>query len=118
MSIDTFTPPINPSVGAQKKPELKILEATFGDGYTQASADGLNHIRDSLTLNWEALTIAQSDAIEAFLNTQGGVTPFLWTAPGDATPRKWTCKDWEVTYRTTHFRSIKATFKQSFNIVI
>ena len=117
MTISTFTPPIQPSVGAQRKPQLKILSADFGDGYSQEAGDGLNYIRDVFELNWEVLTPTQSDAIESFLLAQGGITPFFWLAPGDATPRKFTCKDWEVTYLRVGLRSIKATFRQSFNIV-
>ncbi|WP_457796646.1 phage tail protein [Methylocystis sp. S23] len=122
MTLETFTPPIQPSIGASNKPKVKILKAEFGDGYGQASRDGLNHIRNEFSLTWEVLTPAQANTIEAFLIEHGGDVPFLWTAPGKSTPDKWTCEQWEVSflaaiYQGENFRSIKATFTQSFNIV-
>src|SRR5690606_29261995 len=44
-AIPTFDPPFAPSPGAQNKPEIKILQAEFGDGYSQPTPNGLNHIR-------------------------------------------------------------------------
>jgi len=53
MTLQTFTPPIQPSVGATNKPKVKILKADFGDGYTQAAADGTNNIRAEFSLTWK-----------------------------------------------------------------
>lgn len=117
MTLATFSPPIQPSTGVTNKPQIKILEAQFGDGYTQATGDGLNHIRAEFSLMWEVLTPAQADAIESFFEAHGGYAPFLWTAPGKSTPQKWTCKQWERTFNRAGFVSIKATVTQSFNIV-
>lgn len=117
MTLVTFTPPIAPEYGANNKPKVKLLEADFGDGYTQTAADGLNHIRAEWTLNWPALTPAQADSVETFFSDRGGYTPFFWTAPGKASAQKWTCKDWEVGFAGPNHRSIRATFVQSFNIL-
>jgi phage-related protein len=122
MTLATFTPPMQPSVGATNKPKVSILKAEFGDGYSQSTAAGVNHIRNEFSLTWEVLTPAQANSIEAFLQQQGGITPFYWTAPGKSTPDKWTCEQWEVsflaaTYQGQNYRSIKATFTQSFNLL-
>jgi phage-related protein len=117
MTLATFTPAMQPSVGATNKPRVKILSAPFGDGYSQATADGLNHIRNEFSLTWEVLTPAQADAIDTFLRTQGGATPFYWTAPGASTPQKWTCEEWSVSFIQAGFRRITATFVQSFNLL-
>lgn len=122
MTIATFTPPMNPSVGAINKPKVSVLRADFGDGYSQATRSGLNHIRNEFSLTWEVLTPTQADAIEAFLIQQGGDIPFLWSRPGKSTPDKWTCENWEVSflsplYQGQNYRSIKATFTQSFNLL-
>jgi phage-related protein len=117
MTLATFTPPVQPSVGATNKPKVRVLLASFGDGYTQATADGLNHIRDEFSLTWEVLTASQSDYVDTFLREQGGHTPFYWTAPGEATPQKWTCEEWSVSHIQAGFRRITATFVESFNLV-
>ncbi|CAJ0861964.1 hypothetical protein AMST5_01445 [freshwater sediment metagenome] len=116
MTLATFTPAMQPSVGAVNKPKVSIHKAEFGDGYSQATAAGLNHIRDEWSLTWEVLTPAQADAIDTFLRGQGGHMPFYWTPPGSTTPQKWVCEEWSVTHIQAGFRSIRATFLQSFNL--
>jgi phage-related protein len=116
MTLATFTPPIQPSVGATNKPKVKILKADFGDGYSQSAADGVNNIRAEFSLTWEVLTSTDADTIEGFLTTQGGYQPFYWSAPGKTTAQKWTCETWERTFNRAGWVSIKATLTQSFNL--
>ena len=117
MIIDTFTPPVAPSPGTSRKPEIKLLEAEFGDGYTQVVRDGLNHIRRTYDLRWDVLTYAQADVIEAFLEAKGGDTPFLYQHAHTSAPLKVTCKDWQRTEAAAGLCSFSATFKQSFNLL-
>ena len=111
---ETFNPAIQPST-LGNKPRVKILKAEFGDGYMQATRDGLNNVRRVLTLEWSVLTIEQAQAIETFLETHGGTTPFLWTPPNGTSPLKWTCAEWSMNYREADLRSVSAKFEQSFN---
>lgn len=120
MTIPTFVPPRNPDVGIGRQPEVKLLEADFGDGYTQVAGDGINNIRDVVTLKWSGLSQAEADAMFAFWTSQGGgVNPFYYTLPGQTTPTKWTWKDYNQSWSgsgvaTTY--TIQATFRQSFNV--
>lgn len=116
MTIQTFTPPIKPSPGSTRKPELKLLKSEFGDGYTQTARDGLNHKRDVLEIQWDYLTAEQADQIIAFFEAHGGDTPFLYIPPAKAQPVRFTCADWEETYNVRTLRSVKATFRQDFNL--
>lgn len=116
MTLATFTPPVPPSIGYQNKPEVKILKAEFGDGYTQAAANGINHIRRVVSLKWEWLYAAEALAITSFLEAHGGYMPFEYTEPGSATPKKWTCEDWTDTTNERGFHAVTATFRQSFNL--
>lgn len=113
MTIQTFNPPVRPSPGTRRKPEIKTLVAEFGDGYTQETEDGLNNIRRVMSLRWEVLTPAQADTIEEFLTQHRGTKVFLWTPSNSATPIRWTCKEWERIDDKVH--SITATFRESFN---
>lgn len=61
-ALVSFLPPRNPDPGMGRKPESKILSAGFGDGYTQETADGINHIRDVMTLTWSGLTQLEADS--------------------------------------------------------
>ncbi len=114
MTLATFSPPIAPST-MKGKPELKLLKAEFGDGYTQTARDGLNHIRKVIHLEWEVLTPAQASAIVGFLEQHGGDLPFIYHSATEPLPLKWTCSEWEEGIARGGVRTITATFRQSFN---
>lgn len=114
MPYTTFTPSIPPSPGTSDTIKVKKLEAEFGDGYSQAVPDGINHLRREISLDWELLTPAQSNEIIAFFRARGGCEPFYWTPSDEATPVKWICDDWVEKRNEGGMRSISAKFKQSF----
>lgn len=113
MALPTFVPPVRPSPGTTHKPAVSILEAEFGDGYSQPTPKGINHIKKSTTLKWAVLTTEQADEIEDFFERMGGTQPFYFHPFGVRSMMKWTCKDWE---RTTEggIWQISATLVQSF----
>lgn len=117
MALATFTPPIPPSPGTKTSRKLRILTVEFGDGYTQETRDGLNHIRKSITLEWKVLLPADLATIDTFFTTQGGDTPFYYTPSDESTPIKWTCKDWSDTRDKAGMRGIRATLEQSFSLL-
>lgn len=112
MAFPTFNPSVAPSPGTTITPELALNEVSFGDGYSQASPRGINHVRRRVSLRWDALTASQATEIETFLRERGGFRPFWWTARRDAAPSKWTCRDWTVTDGAPW--SITATFTEWF----
>ena len=75
MDIFDYAPSWNSKI--QRKP--KVLVADFGDGYTQRTANGINHNKEEWNLSFTKRKDTEADAIEAFLETQGGSTAFLWT---------------------------------------
>lgn len=117
MTIETFYPPVAPSPGTSRKPELKLLEAEFGDGYSQVMPAGLNHIRHTFDLKWEVLTQGQADAIEAFLERHGGSTPFLYQHAHTKAPVQVTCKEWGRQDEAAGLCSFTANLRQSFAVV-
>lgn len=116
MALNTFDPVPGPSPGTSRKYKAKLKRAEFGDGYTQVTRDGLNHLRRAVTLHWEVLTEAQADAIQTFIEGQGGDTPFLYTVRGDV-QRKWTCDfaDFERTHGTPN--TITMTLTEDFSLL-
>ncbi|MDE4297083.1 phage tail protein [Phaeobacter gallaeciensis] len=94
MALTTFTPPIPPSPGTKHAPQVNVLKAEFGDGYTQAAPNGLNHIKRTIALRWDGLTEAQYDALDTFFNDRGGFRPFWYQPRGHATALKWVCEEW------------------------
>ncbi|MDY8107762.1 phage tail protein [Fulvimarina sp. 2208YS6-2-32] len=116
MVLETLTPPVSPSIGMTDKPEIKIARTDFGDGYTQTTPLGINHIRRVVTLRWNVLALDDKEAIEGFLVRHGGYKPFFYRIPREPAVLKWTCDDWNTSRNTGGFASIEATFRQSFDL--
>ncbi len=114
MALETFYPPVAPSPGTSRKPELNILKAEFGEGYSQSTRNGINHIRKVFSLRWDVLTQGQADAIEGFLEVKGGDTPFLYQHPNTPAPVKVTCEEWNREDAAAGLCAFSAVFRQSF----
>lgn len=113
MALPTFNPSIRPSPGASHQRQVNILEAEFGDGYSQPTPNGLNHIRKGVTLRWKGLTLAQMQELDNFFTERGGTKAFHYKPHGMAVSSKWTCKEWAPSDRGGVFE-FTATLKQSF----
>ena len=110
MPAPIFTFPISYSSPAKLKPA--ILEAKFGDGYSQRAANGLNTLLEVWSIQASPLKDAtEADPFEAFLRTQGGVIAFQWTTPFNRTAL-FICKDWQRTPIASGVSSINATFEE------
>lgn len=94
MPFPTFAPPVGPSPGTAHKPTVNLWEADFGDGYSQPTPKGLNHIRRATSLKWAALTYGQMRDIVDFFEGMGGNRTFYFRPYGEEVSRKWTCKEW------------------------
>jgi phage-related protein len=116
MAFRVFYPPVPPSPGTADKPEVKLFKADFGDGYTQATPAGLNHIRRVLSLRWDMLIPDDCQTILDFLEDHAGCTPFYYAPSDEADPIKWTCEDWSDARLNNGLRSLTATLKQSFTL--
>jgi len=115
MPLLTF-PAILPSYGSDPRNSFRVLEAKFGDGYSQRAGDGLHGKQTDWTVLFENLEIADSDTIRDFLDARGGVEAFLWTPPNDV-ERKFVCQTFSGPRPTGHFtRTIRATFREVFDI--
>jgi len=114
MTVQTFNPPVGPSPGTRKSRDMKILEAEFGDGYTQTTPNGFNHMRRTLSLTWNGLTEGQAKTILDFFAAHEGTRPFYYTPAGETTPTKWTCATWDESVKGIW--EITAEFKQSFTL--
>jgi phage-related protein len=116
MPLQTFNPPRPPAPGTLSKPEYKILEAEFGDGYSQPTPDGLNHIRRTISLEWENLTPIEANQILNFIIAHKGVTPFYYTPSDETTPIKWTCKEHEDARTKGGLRTVTLMLREDFTL--
>lgn len=100
-----------PSYPIDKQSEPRIKKVAFGDGYTQQAPDGLNSIMYTWSLNWEVLTTAEKNTIEAFIVSMGGYQTFQWVDP-DSVTWKVKCPTWTTSAIQPGVYKITATFKQ------
>ncbi|MCW2242269.1 phage tail protein [Azospirillum canadense] len=118
MPLQTFSPPRAPSFQSQKSVQPRILKASFGDGYTQRTADGLNTMPQSWDLRWDALRATDADAIEAFFVATGGYKAFWWTPfdQGSPQPLKFIVESWTKAPVGTRVYSVSAKLTQVFDL--
>lgn len=113
MPLPVFEPPVRPSPGTSHKPRLSLWEADFGDGYSQPTPKGINHIKKSVALTWDVLTTGQMSEIRDFFERLGGNQPFYFDPFGEDGMLKWTCKEFDWTTDGGIWK-ITATLVQSF----
>jgi len=108
--MTTFT--YSPNYGAAVDKTPKVKRAQFGDGYQQRVGDGINTTARSWSLSFEG-TKTEIDAVDLFLQTEGGVTAFTWTPPTGAVG-KWLCGQWSNSITDFDHYSLIATFEEVF----
>ncbi|MCI7403746.1 phage tail protein [Pyramidobacter sp.] len=106
-----FAPPVMPS-SISSSQDVRTLKSGFGDEYVQVMTDGINAVRESLSLTWETLTFAEITAISGFFSTQKSRS-FRWRYPGSAKEKLWRCEKWSIQYQQTH-ANLSATFTEVF----
>lgn len=104
-----------PSKGFQKTNSVRVNNITFGDGYSQRYADGINTVSGEWALTFGSRSISDANAIETFLKARNGVDFFLWTPPGEVSAVKVICQEWTRQYDSHISATINATFKQVFD---
>lgn len=107
----TFT--YTPDFGAQKSNSPKVRVVSFGDGYEQRLAYGINLNPEVWTLTFGNRTDSQINEIDAFLTARGGVESFDWT-PYNGTAGKYVCREWSKSIDGYDRNMIQATFIQVF----
>lgn len=112
MSYDDFPDVIGPSYPIEKSVEPRVKRASFGDGYTQESPDGLNPLLHTWNLVWDVVTYDERTTITTFLKDKLGCIPFNWV-DGAGTTHLVKCPTWtEINFEPTLYK-ITATFKQT-----
>lgn len=113
MALPTFDPPVGPSPGTNHKPAVSLWEADFGDGYSQPTPKGINHIKKATSLQWDVLSYEQMQEITGFFERMQGNKAFYFRPFGEERAIKWTCKEWDATTDGGIWK-VTATFVQSF----
>jgi len=97
MALNYFSPAHPPTANQYQDTKTpRLLEADFGDGYSQSAPDGLNNMPSMLDVTWNPIEVQDAAAIEAFMVANSGLA-FFWTPPGETAARKWICKSYDRT---------------------
>jgi phage-related protein len=110
-----------PDKSMSKSTAPKVLTATFGDGYEQRIADGINSLQETYSLSFKTRTKEAIDDIVLFLDTQKNVSKFLFTMPDSNNTTRTGEKDvkvvatsYSVTYDYEDFYSLTLSLKRVF----
>ena len=115
--MQTFAPPVDPSPDIGHEIEPRVLVATFGDGYTQRSADGINTLQQRYSsLSWDNVSLAEADAITDFFVARGGVEAFFWAPPDTGVTLKFRAVRWGRFRRTAQSYRVTASMVQEFDL--
>lgn len=121
MTYEVFAPLKAPSVNGsiEKNATFEVNTATFGDGYVQRSAKGINATADSWNLAWNNRSEDEINYIETFFRTKRGCIPFLYTMPGESEQLQWIVSSYKklpvlLNGTLTGKFSISATFTRDY----
>lgn len=90
----------------------RTLSVSFGDGYKQEVADGINTISESWPLTFQG-SLAELAPVEAFFRRHGGWRAFLWSPPGSG-PLAFKVRTWTKTPQGGPVWTLDATFEPDF----
>lgn len=116
MSIETFTPPMNPDWGLTSDVRADVYEGKVGDGYVVRRPKGLNYLKESWDLSWSNLDKAQAGSMYSWLKSRLKLTPFMWTHPTDGVTYKVICSKVSHAASDVGIYQVMASFEQDFNL--
>lgn len=90
--------------------EERIIEARFGDGYSQRAKDGIHSLIRTFNVELTRKTEDAKPIIE-FLRERGQIEAFRWTIPITNETVIVRCTEWTITIDNTTIK-ISATFKE------
>lgn len=115
-NITGFSGGVAVDKGFTRASNPKVHTMTFGDGYEQRLADGINNLVQTMNVSFSTRPKAEIDDIVAFFESLGGVSKFRMTIDdtnGNETI-KVICRQWNQTWAYDDFYSLSATFERVY----
>ena len=115
-NISGFSGGVVVDKGFQRTSSPKVHTLSFGDGYEQRIADGINNLQQSMSVSFATRPKAEIDDLVAFFESLGGVSKFRMTIDdtNGAETIKVVCKSWNQTWTYDNFYSLSATFERIY----
>lgn len=115
-NISGFSGGVVVDKGFQRTSTPKVHTLSFGDGYEQRIADGINNLQQSMSVTFATRPKAEIDDLVAFFESLGGVSKFRMTIDdtNGAETIKVVCKSWNQTWNYDNFYSLSATLERIY----
>ncbi len=118
-NITGFSAAVQPDKGLSRSSTPKVHTITFGDGYHQRIADGINNLEQELSVSFSTRPKAEIDDLVAFFESLGGVSKFKFTLEdsnegSNEEAIKCICSTWSQTWAYANFYSLSCTFKRVY----
>ena len=115
-NISGFSAGVPVDKGFSRSNAPKVHTITFGDGFEQRIADGINNLPQTMSVTFNTRPKAEIDDLVAFFETLNGVSKFQMTVDdtNGAETIKVVCKSWDQTWDYDNFYSLSATFERVY----
>jgi len=119
-----------PDKGYTRSTTPRVLKTQFGDGYSQRLTDGINPLKENISVSFNTRDKAEIDHICSFFESKGGVTAFTFnvnqeyyaspgvtsetTATSNQLALKVICTTWNKKHDFGDYWSVSATFERVY----
>ena len=114
-NITGFSSAVQPDKSLSRKNTPRVHLAQFGDGYEQRLQDGINSLKQEISVSFQTRPKAEIDDLVAFFESLNGVTKFRFdiadSNAGSSTETiKVVCPDWDQKWEYDDYYTLTATF--------
>lgn len=106
--------PYEPDNALEQIGEPRVIVSKFGDGYEQRIEDGINNDLQKWEVTYDLKGQVTLEQIYGFFKELGGVRYFLWTPPGELTPRRFVVRKYRrsLPYGSRTVQTYTTTFEE------
>ena len=110
---------VQPDKSLSRKNTPRVHLAQFGDGYEQRLQDGINSLKQEISVSFQTRPKAEIDDLVAFFESLNGVTKFRFdiadSNAGSSTETiKVVCPDWDQKWEYDDYYTLDATFRRVY----
>tara|TARA_R100001510_G_C7648782_1_gene206154 strand:- start:1709 stop:2095 length:387 start_codon:yes stop_codon:yes gene_type:complete len=115
-NISGFSAAVPVDKGFTRDNTPRIHAVSFGDGYEQRIANGINTLDQTMSVSFSTRPKAEIDDLVAFFESLGGVSKFemIIDDTNGAETIKVTCKSWSQTWVYDDFYTLSASFQRCY----
>ena len=118
-NITGFSSAVQPDKSLSRKNTPRVHLAQFGDGYEQRLQDGINSLKQEISVSFQTRPKPEIDDLVAFFESLNGVTKFRFdiadSNAGSSTETiKVVCPDWDQKWEYDDYYTLDATFRRVY----